>query len=402
MQNPELKQIRLADDGQILFQADPTNPLPGAPVARIKKGASLLEPDVEALIEGIGDEGVVKLRAWLKYHIFTVLESLMPLASELDPEGPARDIARKVYDNLGVMLRADLEGEIAKLDETGRALLRQKKMRMGPILVFLPALNKPAAVRLRALLWSLWNEKQLPAPVPKDGSTSAVIVDESADPVYYRAIGYPLYAGRAIRVDMLDRLVGEIYDSAKDGKFQAKHKMAEWLGCSVPNLYLVLEALGHKKVHDPADEKPKEEIKEEVKAEEESKPAEPVAVSEKPVETAIETAPAPVPALRPELATFTLKKGRAYGGGKRPVPKPEFLTPEEIKEREERRKERGEKKKSAARPDGDRPFKKKKSDKDKDRGDRQDRIFATAKAQPESSPFAALMAMKAKAGDGQK
>ena len=407
MQNTEYKQIKLADDGQILFQADPTNPLPGAPVARVKKGASLLEPDVEALIDGIGDEGMQKLRAWLKYHIFTVLESLMPLASELDAEGPARDIARKLHANMGTMLRADLEGDIAKLDEAGRALLRQKKMRMGPILVFLPALNKPAAVRLRALLWSLWNDKPLPALVPKDGATSAVIADESADAVYYRTIGYPLYAGRAIRVDMLDRLVGEIYDCAKDGKFQAKHKMAEWLGCSVPHLYGVLEALGHKKTHDPADdavktaeEKPAESAVPAAAVPEVTPPAE-EGKKEEATPPAAESAPAAPPAApaKPELSTFTLKKGRAYSGARRP-PRPELLSPEEMKEREERRKQRAEKKKSGDRPE--KPFKKKKFDKDRGRDDRQDRVFATAKAQPETSPFAALMAMKTKTGEGQK
>ena len=343
-----------------------------------------------------------KLRAWLKYHIFTVLESLMPLSSELDPEGPARDIAHRIFDALGIVLRGDIQGEIAKLDDAGRTLLRQKKVRMGPILVFLPALNKPAAVRLRALLWSLWYDRPLPAPVPKDGATSMVVTDAGADPVFYRSIGYPLYAGRAIRVDMLDRLIGEIYDSAKDGKFQAKHRMAEWLGCSVPNLYLVLEALGHKKVHDPADEvKPVEETKAE------DKPVEEVKAEEVPVEAAVtaEATPAtpvaPVAVVKPELATFSLRKGRAYSAPRR-SPKPDLLTPEEIKEREERRN-RADKKKSES---GDRPRKpfKKKFDKDGGRGrdNRQDVVFAVAKAQPESSPFAALQGLKVKAGDGQK
>lgn len=403
MQNTEYKQIRLMDDGQITFQADPTNPLPGQPVARIKKGTAPLEPDVEALIEGIGDEGMTKLRAWLKYHIFTVLESLMPLSSELDPEGPARDIARKIFDAMGIVLRADIEGEIAKLDDAGRTLLRQKKVRMGPILVFVPVLNKPAAVRLRALLWSLWRDKPLPAPVPKDGATSMVVTDADADPVFYRSIGYPLYAGRAIRVDMLDRLIGEIYDSAKDGKFQAKHKMAEWLGCSVPNLYLVLEALGHKKIHDPADEvKPAEETKVEEKPAEEVKAEEaPVAAESPAAEASTPAAPAAAAVARPELATFSLRKGRAYNAPRKP-PKPDLLTPEEIKEREERRS-RADRKKSES---GDRPKKpfKKKFDKDGGRGrdNRQDVVFAVAKAQPESSPFAALQGLKAKASDGQK
>jgi hypothetical protein len=35
--------------------------------------------------------------------------------------------------------------------------------------------------------------------------------------------------------------------------------MAEWLGCPIDDLYAVLEAMGHKKIYDPADEKKEEE-----------------------------------------------------------------------------------------------------------------------------------------------
>ena len=413
MQNPEYKQLKLDDEGRILFQQDPSNPLPGQPVAQIKKGASLLEPVVEPVIEGINDEGLEMLRAWLKLYTFTVLETLMPLSSELDPEGPARDIARKLYDALGIVLRADIEADIAKLDDEGRALLRHKKVRMGPILIFLPTLNKPAAVRLRALLWSLWNDKPLPALVPKDGATSVVVAEEGVDQAYFRMIGYPLYAGRAIRVDMLDRLVCDIYDCAKDGKFQAKHKMAEWLGCSVPHLYLVLEALGHKKTHDPADDvKPVEAVEAAQPAAEETKTPE-TPVEEKaaealkteapveikaPVETKApaEATPAAPAVVKPELATFALKKGRAYSGSRRTSPRPLLLDPAEKAARD---KKRAEKKKSDDR--SKKPFKKK-FDKDKNK-DRPDRVIsAMAQKREEDSPFAALQNMKIKAGDEKK
>ena len=181
------------------------------------------------------------------------------------PEGvePKEDavskIAAKVYKEMGIVAREDLEEVIAELTPETRAELRTKKIRLGPILIFIPELNKPAAVRLRALLWSLFNGRPLPAQVPADGIVSAEIADEGADPVYYRAIGYPLYGGRAVRIDMLDRVISCIYDHASEGKFQARHEMAEWLGSSIEGLYKVLEAMGHKKIHDPAEEAAKAE-----------------------------------------------------------------------------------------------------------------------------------------------
>src|SRR5690606_14147693 len=101
--------------------------------------------------------------------------------------------------------------------------------------------------------------KELPAETPKDGMVSFSVADKTVDADYYRSIGYPVYGPRSIRVDMLDRVVCAVYDSAKDGKFQAQHKMAEWLGCNILDLYAVLEAMGHKIIHDPAAEKAKDE-----------------------------------------------------------------------------------------------------------------------------------------------
>jgi ATP-dependent RNA helicase SUPV3L1/SUV3 len=407
MQNTEARQLKLTDDGRILFQTDPTNPLPGDPVARVKKGAALLEPEIEALIPGIEGAGMTMLGVWLKQHIFTVLESLMPLASELDPEGPARDICRKLHDSLGIILRSDLEAEIAKLDETGRALLRQKKVRMGPVLVFLPALNKPAAVRLRALLWSLWHDKELPAPVPHDGATSVIV--EIGDPVYYRAIGYPLYGRRAIRVDMLDRVIGAIYDGAKDGKFQAQHRMAEWLGCPIPDLYEVLEAMGHKKIHDPAnDPKPPEgeapvapsETVAEVKAEEakpeEVKSEEPKAEEVKTEEAKTEEAAKPAAPVRPALATFQLRRNRP---ARKPPPfeKLEKKVPPPFEKLDRPPRQFG---KKDDKPRGDR--KPRGKDRDRNRDDRPERVIsAKAQVRAEDSPFAALQGLKVKAKDGQ-
>lgn len=255
----ETKQLSLKDDGQIYWQQDPTNPMPGVPVARVLKGEAALAPKVEMLPElGLTGEALaaalVPIEEWLAAHIHRVLEPLVKLAMVIEgtPE-PVQQICNQVYAGLGIVPRDDVRDLIAALDTEMRKTLRGRHVRLGPVLVFVPDLNKPAAVRLRALLWSLYHDKPLPAPSPRDGAVSQVVEVETADPAFYQAIGYPLYANRVIRIDMLDRVMNAVYEGVKDNQFQAKHQMAEWLGCSVPDLYLVLEAMGHKKIHDPAD-----------------------------------------------------------------------------------------------------------------------------------------------------
>ena len=348
-------QLKLQEDGQITFQPDATNPMAGEVVARAVKGASALEPTFEAvnLPSVLTLEDIQK---WWPQYLAETVEDLTKLDQGDDISGTALEIAKRLKESLGVIPRGDIEGLIAQLDEEGRRSLRARKVKLGPILVFLYTLNKPAAVRLRALLWSLYNDKPLPAKVPADGIVSATIENpEEINHDYYRAISYPVYGNRTVRIDMLDRVINLIYDSADKGRFHAKHEMAEWLGCSIADLYGVLEAMGHKKIHDPADEKVESAVEGEGESDKAEAPAvatdaataaTEVAATEAKEETAdVAAAPADkeevdakteteaattentaekpsAPAqVKPELATFVLKKGKAHAA-KQPFKKP--------------------------------------------------------------------------------
>ena len=405
MLNSVPKQFRLTDDGQIFWQKDATNPLPGEAVARVRKGASLMKPDVDVidsdLLQGQDKAAVADhIRGWLQnHHIATVLEPLKALEAEDDKITPAvRGIAWQVYEGLGIVPRAQVEELIGTLTPEDRAALRARKIRLGPVLVFLPALNKPAAVRLRALLWSLWHDKSLPADVPNDGMVSKIIDEAAIDPVYFRSIGYPVYGGRVIRVDMLDRLISAIYDNAVKGEFQAKHEMAEWLGCSIPDLYKVLESMGHKKVEDkpvaveasaetpavpdaPVAEVTAESLIAEVKADD--------ATEAKAEEGKVEAAAKPV------LATFRLKRGKANES--RP-PRREHNREHHEKRPHGDRKPGGEKKFGDKKHGDRKPFNKGKGGKPEPRERKEYVISAEAKTKADS-PFAILQQLKS--GDGK-
>lgn len=293
-------QFRLAEDGTISYQAVESNPLPGEAIAKLEKGETPLKPSITITNAKGVDEGALKTRleAWRDAHIGNVLELIVELKQPLkQPEAKegeeappplpeitqvVQEIMDRVYDSMGILPRAELEDLIAKIDEDDRRVLRAKRVRLGPILVFIPALNKPAGVRLRGLLWSLYNDQPLPANVPNDGIVSQV-VEGDVNKDFYQAIGYPVFGSRAIRIDMLDRVICAVYDSAEKGKFRAQHQMAEWLGCPIEDLYGVLSAMGHKKIDAPESDNAEGEAK--AKADPEEKP---------------------------ELAEFYLKRGKAF------------------------------------------------------------------------------------------
>lgn len=375
-------QFSLSPEGQILWQEKVNSPLPGVAVAKLEKGDHPLSPNIVILKTDETekhDEASVKnhIKLWFKTHLKNILEPLVLLETPQGTEEKAdavSQIAKKVYDGLGIIPREDIEHIIAELTPETRTDLRAKRIRLGPILAFIPILKKPAAVKLRALLWSLYNDAPLPAKTPADGIVSARIEDENPNEEFYRAISYPLYGGRAVRIDMLDRVISCVYDHSDKGKFQARHEMAEWLGCTIEDLYKVLEAMGHKKIYDPADhiaheEEGTEETNTKKTEGENNQPAE----DEKTTETQSEQSEEkPKNIEKPELATFRLKKGKAFqkAGSKRP---------------EKPGKPAGANKKK-------KETTKKKQPKRKDTGPRI--ISVEAKTKEEDSPFAILQQLK--------
>ena len=302
-------RFSLQDNGEISWQANKTNPLPGNVVARIAKGKTQLSPTVK-IADAQGQEALPKIEAWLGAHI---AEVLAPLFALMETEGenvltdPAKSIGEELYNNLGVIHRSEIEKFIPDLTPDYRTNLRRKRVKLGPILVFMPDLVKPAAIHLRALLWGLWNGKDLPIEQPADGRVSVTVDPKEVDRHFYRSIGYPVFGPKAIRIDMLDRVITDIYDSSKDWKFQAQHKYAEWLGCNIEDLYEVLQSLGFRMQKTDEAAAPAADV-EEVKPEEET--------AEQPVET--EAGEKPQAEVKPELAWFMLKKGKISD---RPKPK---------------------------------------------------------------------------------
>lgn len=363
------KQLKLAEDGQITWQKDLTNPMAGELVATVKKGNSILTPSCDLIetpvLEGQDKDVVLKfIQEWLDRYIKLALEPLFKLQEPDIADGVPKEIAQKLFGAMGILPRGDIESLIAQMDEEKRASLRSKKIRFGPLLVFLPELNKPAAVRLRALLLTLWADKNLPADVPVDGIVSFSVEGKEIDKNYYRAIGYPVYGPRSIRVDMLDRVICAVYDAAKDGQFMAQHQMAEWLGSNIADLYDVLESMGHVKVSDPADVvKPEPEIKPEDKAEATVTP-----------EVKAE-AGNPVTEEKPELAVFKLKKGKAIDSSVDSKMSAKSFDKKSFKSDKTKSKSKGKKASPKKEP--------------------RERVYkAEVESKPEDSPFAILQQLK--------
>jgi ATP-dependent RNA helicase SUPV3L1/SUV3 len=166
-------------------------------------------------------------------------------------QGVARGLAFQLYENLGSAARLKVTRELKAIAQEDRVPLRRLGVRFGAFSVYLPVLVKPAAAKLKALLWAVHQDMTDIPPPPPAGLTS-LQAEASVPAGFYEAAGYRVCGPRAVRIDMLER-VGEIIRSkGKGGKmpesFAITPDLMSVLGCGEEDLAQILRSLGFRDV----------------------------------------------------------------------------------------------------------------------------------------------------------
>jgi len=246
------KDITLSEHGKLWWD--------GAVVASLAAGTSPYDPKISLLADThlkaeLRDEIQTRLDMWIGERIAVRLEPLLALRKAMEAKAgtptslpaAARGIAHQLLEGF-----ASLERQKVALPDDLRPLLRSLKsfgVWFGRRTIYLPKMLRPEAASLLALLWSVWNKlDKMPAP-PQPGLTSFAN-DANLPAAFLSAAGFRVIAGRAIRLDMLDRLEEELEKGATGGA-QAEGllpKLVSLLGCSNDELKAVLAELGWRMV----------------------------------------------------------------------------------------------------------------------------------------------------------
>jgi ATP-dependent RNA helicase SUPV3L1/SUV3 len=232
----------LADDGRIRWR--------GAAVARLARGARPIAPAVEVLdsdLLAVADREAVRKRlaAWLAGHVADRLAPLVRL-DEAKLSGPARGLAYQLVEALGTLARSRALDQARALGRIERGRLRELGVRLGFATLFLPALLKPAAVRLRALLWTTW---QGGAPLAAPGPGLVTVPVSGAVPDrFYEAVGYPVVDGRAVRADILERLGLALHTGVRKGPVPLTPDLMSLAGLGAEETTRLVVGLGYRAV----------------------------------------------------------------------------------------------------------------------------------------------------------
>jgi ATP-dependent RNA helicase SUPV3L1/SUV3 len=244
---------RLESDLDEVFRMDGQGVLfwRGHPVADLTAGDVAWRPDVRVrdsdLLEPAQRDRVHKrLRTWLETHLEAGVPQLLQLARS-DLSGSARGIVFQVLEGLGNAPAEALRALVKELDEQGRKDLAKVGIRLGTENLYIPQLLKPKAVALRGLMWSLFKGVFPEEGLPPEGRVQVVRLPETPKE-YDLALGYQRLGGRAIRIDMVERIAALIRQAARNGPFAISPDMLSLAGVDHETFAAILGDLGYRKV----------------------------------------------------------------------------------------------------------------------------------------------------------
>ena len=234
----------LNDKAEVLWQQ--------TSIAKLCAGPTVLQPGLELLVEPAEEQIKQRLAAWVQMQMAERLKPLLLLRDKIDTGAldPATMVLGvRLLAALGAIDRRQIAKELKELSQEQRAGLRDCGVRFGEFSLFMPHLLRPAAARLLALLLAFGpkgNGKPFFAP---PGLTSFAVDGEHLTAVL-SAVGLRKCGNRLIRLDMLEGVGVEIRNAKQQAgqtSFQPTLEMVALLGCSKPDLALILTSLGYQR-----------------------------------------------------------------------------------------------------------------------------------------------------------
>jgi len=153
-----------------------------------------------------------------------------------------RGLIFRLRETLGTVPAEEVSSLTARLTPAERRILGQRGIRLGTELVFVERLLKPAAIKLKVLLWTAMHGPP-PASAPPPGRMS--IPARNSERSFFAFLGYPVVAQRAIRADRLETLSTALRKRLGEDARTLDHALARLVGLPDADLPAVVAGLGY-------------------------------------------------------------------------------------------------------------------------------------------------------------
>tara|TARA_B100000575_G_scaffold21405_1_gene14698 strand:+ start:201 stop:2666 length:2466 start_codon:yes stop_codon:yes gene_type:complete len=219
-------------------------------IARLKKGNSYLNPEIEIIADDSLDEpSKFKLNTfltkWLENHVNNVLGDLIKLTKHKIGNQYLRGLVFQLYEKNGVLKRIDVDKIVKLIPAEERKRLWGMGIKIGRYHIYLPKMLKPKAVEFRINLWNLFFDLSDKYKIPQSGLN--FLIDKRLDRDFLLLCGFEKFKEFFVRIDILEKLFIKIIENTKDKKFKIDASMMNLLGCSKENFFKLMRYMNYKK-----------------------------------------------------------------------------------------------------------------------------------------------------------
>lgn len=203
----------------------------GRVIARLLPGASIVLPDVRLIeLDDVGAGARARVQRRMVAYGRDLANGVVGALEGGELATSARGVAYRLIHGLGSALREELKDLLDALDPAALEGLIARGLKIGSRAVWLPSSLRADALAARAALAGVFYES-----VPEIPRGRVAVPAAKADPRAYRAMGFPLFAGHAVRVDLVERVHGAAET--------AEGVIAGWLGLPRPAAARVIAAI---------------------------------------------------------------------------------------------------------------------------------------------------------------
>jgi ATP-dependent RNA helicase SUPV3L1/SUV3 len=226
--------LRLDLDGRIVHDATKRA------VGQIVRGKSIGRPDVRLLDAddvGAGAKSRLQRRmlAFARDVVADLLGGIDELSSAPASSAHVRGLVHRLEQGLGTAHERDLADVIALLTDEERIAFERAGVRFGAGVVYLPRGLTNAAIAARIALASVAFATRLRPP---SGGAVSFVAPRGIDRPAFTAIGFPIFGPRAVRADVIDRVLTRV--RAADGGDHDDAEIASWLGAPTKDVKKIL------------------------------------------------------------------------------------------------------------------------------------------------------------------
>ncbi len=223
----------LVDAAHECFTLDPQGRIAveGTPVGVLRRGTSVLHPEVSVASEFSGGDALRlerRLRAFAKDAVGQLLGNL---AEDRDASAPERGLLYQLRAGLGLCTKVAAETQLKSLSSEARARLTRRGIRTGRRFIYCPDLVQGDAMRMRAALLSVYHSRNFGplAEGPRSSSQPPRLSDADLS-----GLGYVRVGSNVVRCDVLETLL-----TAKERAIDPT-EMAAVIGCTTEELPALL------------------------------------------------------------------------------------------------------------------------------------------------------------------